>query len=161
MATFWAHFIYIHRVAYWSLKHSPVALKAIEETGHMMRRSVGQPDRDRAFDVSLPRTAANVIHPGLMWTCFIYGCEVADPVQQQWSVLQLRALADRELESLSQTGPVADAFPACRLDQKGVQNALKASRLLERLVERQTATKTRVDGKFLSQELFGCSFYVL
>lgn len=162
IATFWTHFIYIQRVAFWSLKHTPIALKALEQTGNMMRRSVGQPMHQHAFDKNLARTSRNSIHPGLMWTCFMFGCEVADPVQQEWCVLQLRALGKLHSTGADrQSGDGGDELLAFRLDEKGAQNALKASRLLQQLIDRQLKAGERIDGKYLSQELFGCHFYII
>ncbi|KAM0330825.1 hypothetical protein ACHAQA_003780 [Verticillium albo-atrum] len=161
IATFWIHFIYIHRVAFWAMKHTPIARKALEETGKMMRRSVGQHPDQLAFDTSRPRTSATVIHPGLLWTCFLFGCEVSDPVQQQWAVQQLRALGELDLTSEPAGESSDDELPAFRLDEKGAQNALKVSSLLRLLVEQQTKTGPRVDGKFLCQEIFGCHFYII
>ncbi|KAM0463282.1 hypothetical protein ACHAPV_003411 [Trichoderma viride] len=166
IATFWAHFIYIHRVAYWTLQHTAIACKALKETGNMMRRSVGQPIHQHAFDASISRTTSTAIHPGLMWVCFLFGCEVSDPVQQEWAVLQLRALG-RLSGMTSQRPPSAldgnegDGLPIGGLDQKGAQTALKVARLLEVIIERQTKLGARVDGKYLSQEIFGCHFYII
>ncbi|KAL7942661.1 hypothetical protein V8C42DRAFT_354766 [Trichoderma barbatum] len=155
IATFWAHFIY----------HTPIALKALTQTGNMMRRSVGQPIHQHAFDVSISHTASTAIHPGLMWVCFLFGCEVSDPVQQEWAVLQLRALG--RLSGTTQRQGTAldscegDGLPIGGLDQKGAQTAFKVARLLEVIIERQTKLGARVDGKYLSQEIFGCHFYII
>lgn len=166
IATFWAHFIYIHRVAYWTLQHTAIACKALKETGNMMRRSVGQPIHQHAFDASISRTTSTAIHPGLMWVCFLFGCEVSDPVQQEWAVLQLRALG--RLSGMTSQRPTSvldgnegDGLPIGGLDQKGAQTALKVARLLEVIIERQTKLGARVDGKYLSQEIFGCHFYII
>ncbi|KAL7924542.1 hypothetical protein ACQKWADRAFT_319580 [Trichoderma austrokoningii] len=166
IATFWAHFIYIHRVAYWTLQHTAIARKALKETGNMMRRSVGQHIHEHAFDASVSRTTSTAIHPGLMWVCFLFGCEVSDPVQQEWAVLQLRALG--RLSGTTGQRPASafdsgegDGLPVGGLDQKGAQTALKVARLLEVIIERQTKLGARVDGKYLSQEIFGCHFYII
>ncbi|KAL6810111.1 hypothetical protein V8C40DRAFT_284585 [Trichoderma camerunense] len=165
IATFWAHFIYIHRVAYWTLQHTPIALKALTQTGNMMRRSVGQPIHQHAFDASIPRTTSTAIHPGLMWVCFLFGCEVSDPVQQEWAVLQLRALGrlsgTTQRQGTALDGTEGDGLPIGGLDQKGAQTAFKVARLLEVIIERQTKLGARVDGKYLSQEIFGCHFYII
>ncbi|KAH6679970.1 hypothetical protein F5X68DRAFT_172963 [Plectosphaerella plurivora] len=175
IATFWTHFVYIHRVAYWSMKHTPISSKALDETGKMMRRSVGQPVDELAFDPDMERTAYNVIHPGLLWTCFLFGCEVQDPVQQDWSVQQLRALGELDLvvsgpkatadgadgHPMDGAGLVDDELPTFRLDKKGAQNALKVSSLLRLLIDQQVRRGQRVDGKFLCQEMFGCHFYII
>ncbi|CAI0644572.1 unnamed protein product [Colletotrichum noveboracense] len=162
IATFWAHFLYIHRVAFWSLKHTAIARNAVKETGNMLRRSVGQAATDIAFDADVPRQSDNVIHPGLMWTCYLFGCEVADPMQQDWTVRQLRALG--ELQPTCETGSSdedAARLQSPRLDRKGAQNALKVSELLKALIDRQARIGARVDGKYLSQEIFGCHFYII
>ncbi|KAI0817098.1 hypothetical protein GGR55DRAFT_684858 [Xylaria sp. FL0064] len=161
IATFWSHFIYIHRVAFWSLKHTAIVEKALEETGNMMRRSVCQPMDCFAFDESITRTVGNTIHPGLMWTCLIFGCEIQDPVQQNWSVAQLRALGKLSLADYKNQSDCTNGVLPFRIDKKGQQNALKVSRLLREIIGRQEKTKGRIDGRYLSQELFGCTFYMI
>ncbi|KAG5761750.1 hypothetical protein H9Q72_010144 [Fusarium xylarioides] len=163
IATFWNHYVYIHRVAFWTLKHTPIMQKALQQSGNMMRRSINQPIDQHAFDPTIQRTAANSIHPGLMWVCFLFGCEVEDPIQQEWAVQQLRALGElsatpgEERESSASE----DELLAFRLDEKGAQTALRVSQLLSVLVDRQRALGARVDGKYLCQELFGCHFYII
>ncbi|KAI1352392.1 hypothetical protein F5Y01DRAFT_324336 [Xylaria sp. FL0043] len=161
IATFWSHFIYIHRVAFWSLKHTAIVEKALEETGNMMRRSVCQPMDRPAFDESIPRTVDNTIHPGLMWTCLIFGCEIQDAVQQNWSVAQLRALGKLSPADYKNRSDCNSGVLPFRIDKKGQQNALKVSRLLSEIIDRQEKTKGRIDGRYLSQELFGCTFYMI
>lgn len=162
IATFWNHFIYIHRVAFWTLKHTPIVHKAVQEVGNMMRRSVGQSIHQHEFDRSLRRTSTNSIHPGLMWVCFMFGCEVEDPIQQEWSVLQLRALGKLSPSQASdESSDGEDELLAFRLDEKGAQTASKASKLLAILIDRQKTLGARVDGKYLSQEIFGCHFYII
>ncbi|KAI0425426.1 hypothetical protein F5Y09DRAFT_321806, partial [Xylaria sp. FL1042] len=153
IATFWSHFIYIHRVAFWSLKHTAIVEKALEETGNMMRRSVCQPMDCFTFD-------ANTIHPGLMWICLIFGCEILDPVQQHWSVAQLHALGKLSLPDYKNQSEGINGVLPFRIDKKGQQNALKMSRLLSEIIDRQEKMKSKVDGRYLSQELFGCTFYM-
>jgi hypothetical protein len=162
IASFWTHFIYIHRVAYWSLKHSELTIKAIQETSKMMRRSVGEVGDPVPFDTTEPRTFRNVIHPGLMWTCFMFGCETVVPIEQDWAVSQLKALGELGNSPEASVG-VEDAedWPPTHLDRKGAQNSLKASVLLKVQIERQTREQRRIDGKNLSQELFGCHFYII
>ena len=162
IATFWTHFIYIHRVAYWDLKHTPIVTKAIHESGRMMRRSIGQPEDQPRFDRSIPRTSGNVIHPGLMWPCFMFGCEATGLEEREWAVLQLGALGKLDLGVAGDKGDesVDRIFSLC-LDQKGAQNSLKMSRLLQLLISRQEREGKRVDGKYLSQEIFGYHFYII
>ena len=162
IATFWNHFVYIHRVAFWTLKHTPIVHKALQEVGNMMRRSVGQPMDQYSFDRSLRRSPTNSIHPGLMWVCFMFGCEVEDPIQQEWAVLQLRALGKLSSAAASEESSEGeDELLAFRLDEKGAQTASKASKLLAILIDRQKSLGARVDGKYLSQEIFGCHFYII
>ncbi|KAF5537619.1 C6 finger domain-containing protein [Fusarium mexicanum] len=163
IATFWNHYVYIHRVAFWTLKHTPIMQKALQQSGNMMRRSISQPIDQHAFDPTIQRTPANSIHPGLMWVCFLFGCEVEDPIQQEWAVLQLRALGELSATPGDEREPSAseDELLAFRLDEKGSQTALRVSQLLSVLVERQRALGARVDGKYLCKELFGCHFYII
>ncbi|KAI0399868.1 hypothetical protein F4802DRAFT_587326 [Xylaria palmicola] len=161
IATFWCHFIYIHRVAFWALKHNAITEKALMETGNMMRRSVGQPMDCLAFDESIARTVANTIHPGLMWTCMIFGIEIQDPVQQNWCIAQLRALGMLSLSDYKNHCEATNDVLPLRIDKRGQQNAVKVSVLLREVIDRQEKTKTRVDGRLTSLELFGCSFYLI
>lgn len=162
IATFWAHFVYIHRVAFWTLKHTAIVYKALQQVGNMMRRSVGQPIDQHSFDPTVRRIPANSIHPGLMWVCFLFGCEVEDPVQQEWAVLQLQALGGLGPAGSDQdSADVEEELLVFRLDEKGAQTALKTSQLLAVLVARQTSLQARVDGKHLCQEIFGCHFYII
>ncbi|KAI0968661.1 hypothetical protein F4678DRAFT_481864 [Xylaria arbuscula] len=161
IATFWSHFIYIHRVAFWSLKHTSIVEKALVETGNMMRRSVGQPVDCLAFDERITRTVANTIHPGLMWTCLIFGTEIPDPIQQNWCIAQLRALGKLSPSNYNDQTEDTNGMLALRIDKKGQQNALKVSRLLREIIDRQKKMKCRVDGRYLSQELFSCTFYMI
>ncbi|KAI0202330.1 hypothetical protein F4808DRAFT_449728 [Astrocystis sublimbata] len=161
IATFWSHFIYIHRVAFWSLKHTAIVEKALVETGNMMRRSVGQSMDCFAFDDSITRTALNTIHPGLMWTCLVFALEIPDPVQQNWCVAQLRALGKLGSPDYTDHSKSTNGVLPFRIDKKGQQNALKVSRLLREVIDQQEKTKGRVDGRYISQELFGCTFYMI
>ena len=161
LATFWGHFLYIHRVAFWTLDHTPVAKKALEQMGNMMRRSVGQPIDRHAFDTSIERTSFNTIHPGLMWTAYLLGCEIGEPVQENWAIMQLATLG-----KLRNNGPKENSSDyleplSLSLDEKGAQNAVKLSRLLQLQVERQKKSGSRVDGKYLCQEMFGCHLYII
>lgn len=159
MVGFWTHFIYIHRVAWWSLPHSTLVSKAIDETWKMMRRSVGQSaDMD---EYSPGTTDQGVIHSGLIWPCFLFGCETTNPAQAAWAVAQLKALGELGSRTQDIEEDSGEDFAASRLDKKGAGNALRVSTLLKALVERQTAAGARVDGKYLCQELFGCHFYII
>lgn len=161
IASFWSHFIYIHRVAYWSLKHTELATKAIRETSKMMRRSVGDTGSSVRSGPPMSPTFKNVVHPGLMWPCYLLGCETLDPKEQDWAVSQLRALGELGDRPDTESGPETDGLWASQLDQKGAQNALKASILLRALIEKQTLEKRRVDGKAVAKEVFGYHFYII
>lgn len=162
LATFWCHFVYIHRVAFWHMEHTPIVKKALQQVGNMMRRSVGQPMDQLEFDTSVVRNARNTVHPGLMWTCFLFGCEVGEPIQENWAVMQLGALGKlrNNRPSEGNSGEQMELL-SMSLDEKGARNALKLSKLLHHLAERQTKLGTRVDGKYLCQELFGCYLYII
>jgi hypothetical protein len=162
LATFWCHFVYIHRVAFWHMEHTLIVKKALQQVGNMMRRSVGQPMDRLEFDSTTMRDARNTVHPGLMWTCFLFGCEVGEPIQENWAVMQLGALGKLRNNRPSEGNNSEHAeLLSMSLDEKGARNALKLSRLLQHLVERQTKLGTRVDGKYLCQELFGCYLYII
>lgn len=158
LATFWSHFIYIHRVAYWNFKHSTIASKAVEETGRMLHRCVNGASNELQTSIvadnidRLQRT----IHPGLMWTCFLFGCETPEPAQQEWAVKQLARLGQRR-----QVGKVDQSNNDGQIDERTLKTASRVSALLKVLIERQSSSGCRVDGKYLCEELFGCHFYVV
>ncbi|OBT85370.1 hypothetical protein VE02_05047 [Pseudogymnoascus sp. 03VT05] len=159
IATFWAHFLYIHRVAWWGLPHSSTAKEALDEFWRMMCRSVREPEDNKENHLSA-MDRQKVIHPGLMWPMFMFGCEVEIGEKQQWSVTQLRLLGERTVTPDTEQQH-SDSLPPYRLGQKGAQNAIRASVLLNEVVKRQNETGARVDGKYLSLELFGCHFTII
>jgi Fungal specific transcription factor domain len=159
-ASFWAHFIYIHRVAWWNLSHSATVTKAIDETWQMMRRSVREPHD--TMQASTLNTVKVTIHPGLMWPLYLFGCETTCENQQQWAVGQLDSLGDYSIYNPGENEDSdGDALPSFNFEKGGVQNAKRAAALLKEQIKRQNKLKRRVDGKHLSQEMFGCQFSII
>jgi hypothetical protein len=161
IATFWAHFLYMHRVAWWDLPHSTTAKKALRMTWRLARRSVGEPeDYDENDASACTRPSPRKLHPGLMWPLYMLGCETPSLFEQQWTISQLQSLGEKNgssgLEDVHD-----DALPLDHLEQKGTHNAVRVSVLLRETIERQNKTGARVDGKYLSLELFGCQFTII
>lgn len=160
-ASFWVHFIYIHRVAWWNLPHSDIAKKAVDEAWRNLRRSRDLPE-EHTDDEDVGALPPNsVIHPGLMWPLFLFGCETPDPFRQDWAIAQLKALGEASSGTQEDAAKGRYELPSFRLAQKGAQNSMRASLLLKELVQRQTKLGARVDGKYLSLELFGCHFSII
>lgn len=160
-ASFWVHFISIHRVAWWNLPHSDIVKKAINETWRALRRSRGLPEQLTDDDEARDPLPNSVIHPGLMWPLFLFGSETSDPFCQGWAVAQLKALGEASAGGQEMDIGTTDELPSFRLAQKGAQNAIRASVLWKELVQRQSKLGARVDGKYLSLELFGCHFSII
>jgi hypothetical protein len=160
-AAFWVHFMYIHRVAWWGLPHSDVAKKAVNETWRALRRSRGLPEQSTDDEEAIVPLPNSIIHPGLMWPLFLFGCETPDPLCQDWAVDQLKALGEASAGDQQMDVGATNELPSFRLAQKGAQNSVRASVLLKELVQRQTKLGARVDGKYLSLELFGCHFSII
>jgi len=148
-------------VAWWNLPHSDTAKKAINETWHALRRSRSLPDAYTDDENSKGSNSNSVIHPGLMWPLFLFGCETPDTFCQDWAVAQLKALGEASSNVQDIDADSRDELPSFRLAQKGAQNSMRASLLLKELVQRQTKLGARVDGKYLSLELFGCHFSII
>lgn len=159
-AGFWTHFLYIHRVAWWNLQHSETAKRAVEETWQMLRRSVGASHDENEENMNA-QTLDAVIHPGLMWPIFLFGCECYEPYQQQWTVAQLRALAEASGATPNASIDTTSILGTSTPQQKGAQNAMRAAALLEEIIRRQNKTRTRADGKYVSHDLFGCHFTII
>jgi hypothetical protein len=96
-----------------------------------------------------------------MWPLFLFGSETSDPFCQGWAVAQLKALGEASAGGQEMDIGTTDELPSFRLAQKGAQNAIRASVLWKELVQRQSKLGARVDGKYLSLELFGCHFSII
>lgn len=162
-AGFWAHYLYIHRVAWWHLPHSSTALTALKETWRMLRRSIGQNEDESSDQDDSTSASHGIMHPGLLWPLYLFGSETQSPYQQQWAVGQLQKLTEAGRDSSHGEGSesVANRLGASSSQHKGSQNAIRAAVLLEEQIRRQNKTQARVDGKYLALELFGCSFTII
>jgi hypothetical protein len=149
MASFWILFVYLHRVVWWHLPHSETTESALEETWRHLQRSFGE----------VVEGEKKVVHPALLWPLFMFGSECEDPARRDWAVEQLMALGNATaVVSYDEEG---ESLPPFRLSLGATRNAKRAAVLLEELIVRQGRSKSRVDDKELSMELFGCHFSII
>lgn len=151
MASFWVLFVYLHRVVWWHLPHSETTERALEETWRHLQRSFGE--------VVEGEGERKVVHPALLWPLFMFGSECKDVTRRDWAVEQLMALGNASaIVSYDEEGESLAPF---RLSLGATRNAKRAAMLLKELIARQSASKSRVDDKELSMELFGCHFSII
>jgi hypothetical protein len=149
MASFWILFVYLHRVVWWHLPHSETTESALEETWKNLLRSFGE----------VVEGEMKVVHPALLWPLFMFGSECKDEARRDWAVEQLMALGNANaVVSYDEEGESLAPF---RLSLGATMNAKRAAVLLKELIKRQSVSKTRVDDKELSLELFGCHFSII
>jgi hypothetical protein len=149
MASFWILFVYLHHVVWWHLPHSEMAESALEETWKHLQRSFGE----------VVEGQKKVVHPALLWPLFMFGSECEDAPRRDWAVEQLMALGNASaVVSYDEEGESLAPF---RLSLGATRNAKRAAVLLKELIARQGASKSRVDDKELSMELFGCHFSII
>ena len=149
MASFWILFVYLHRVVWWQLPHSETTESALEQTWRHLQRSFGE----------VVEGEKKVVHPALLWPLFMFGSECEDPARRDWAVEQLMALGNASaVVSYDEEG---ESLPPFRLSLGATRNAKRAAVLLEELIARQGRSKSRVDDKELSMELFGCHFSII
>lgn len=141
--------MYLHRVVWWHLPHSETAESALEETWKHLQRSFGE----------VVEGEKKVVHPALLWPLFMFGSECEDAARRDWAVEQLMALGNASaVVSYDEEGESLAPF---RLSLGATRNAKRAAVLLKELIARQGASKSRVDDKELSMELFGCHFSII
>lgn len=146
LACYWILFVYLHRVVWWSLPHSKPTRSALNQVWEHFQESYGEES-----------DGSTIVHPGLLWPVFLFGCECPEEVQRKWSLDQLEALG-RSKPTLQAQPPCKDGLPPFRLSAGATRNAQRAARLLRELIKRQEETKARVDDRDLSIEMFGCYF---
>ncbi|KAK7403439.1 hypothetical protein QQX98_010805 [Neonectria punicea] len=148
LASYWILFVYLHRICWWHLDHTPTVQDALTETWNFFQSSYSE---DGCF---------KTVHPALMWPVFVFGAECPDEGRRKWAVEQIKRLAvprpvlELEVEKL-------EMLPAFRLSHGATQNAQRAALLLETLIAKQRSTGTRVDDRDLAMELFGCHFSIV
>lgn len=160
VVTFWAHFVYIHRTAWWDLPLSNTAKHALDIMWRTMRRAINQPEE---FPVEMPSEpdpsepdsseAGHMLHPGVMWALMLFGSECQHVYQQEWAVAQIRLIGTGPSRP---SGISGSSSPEIR-----AQNALRASALLQELIQRQTQSHKRLHWEELSIELFACHFLII
>jgi hypothetical protein len=89
----------------------------------------------------------------------MFGSECKDAARRDWAVEQLMALGNAStVVSYDKEGESLAPF---RLSLGATRNAKRAAVLLKELIARQGVSKSRVDDKELSMELFGCHFSII
>ncbi|KAL2203667.1 hypothetical protein CC79DRAFT_1069335 [Sarocladium strictum] len=148
LATFWALFIYLHRVAWWHLKHAKTTVDALDETWKHLQASYGE-----MADGGMRR----IIHPSVMWPVFMLGMESPDKERQTWAVAQLAALGDTRRCGGGEHD-AHDGLPGFRGSKGATRNATRASLLLRAIIERKESSDKQVDELDLAREMFGRGF---
>ncbi|KAJ5952167.1 uncharacterized protein N7479_010580 [Penicillium vulpinum] len=151
VASFWILFVYLHRITWWHLPHSPLAKRALLEVWHHMQRAQGE-------EVDGP--LRKIIHPCLMWPLFLFGSESQNQEHRTWAIEQLEALGEKRL-AVPENGTNDDTLPPFKLSSGATKNAHRAAILLRELVKEQDAKQERVDDRDLSMRMFGCYFSIV
>lgn len=152
LASFWILFVYLHRVAWWNLPLSALAMRALDETWRNLRRSYGEELPDSPL--------RKVIHPSLLWPLFLFGSECPDHARRMWVIEELEALGEAK-PVLQSDGTDAEMLPPFRLSSGATRNAKRAAALLVELIREQEARQARVDDRDLSMRMFGCYFSIV
>ncbi|KAK5054696.1 hypothetical protein LTR84_001588 [Exophiala bonariae] len=150
-ASFWILFVYLHRVTWWHLPHSPTATAALNNVWQNLQNSYGE---------VVDGTGSRILHPGLLWPVFLFGTECPDEHRQSWAIEQLETLgATRPRSSSVDLG--REDLPPFRLSPGATKNAKRAALLLKELVKEQNECNARVDDRQLSIKMFGCYFSIV
>lgn len=159
IVTFWAHFVHIHRTAWWNLPLSKSANKAMDIMWRIMRCSNTSQSKDMLpenGDAPECPESGQALHPGLLWALLLFGSECQHTHQQRWAVHQIRLIATSNPRPLNGSNSM-DVSP----QQQGAKNAVRVATLLEELIRRQTQSGTRLHWESLSVELFQCHFSII
>lgn len=151
LASFWILFVYLHRVSWWNLPHSPLTKRSLGEVWEHLQRAYGE-------EVNGP--LRRIIHPSLLWPLFLFGSECSDPIQRAWAIEQLEALGEAK-PALPCDVENEDKLPAFKLGSGATRNARRAAALLRELIKEQDETQMRVDDRDLSMKMFGCYFSIV
>lgn len=150
-ASFWILFVYLHRVTWWHLPHSPTATAALNNVWQNLQKSYGE---------VVDGTGSKILHPGLLWPVFLFGTECPDKYRQTWAIEQLETLgATRPRSNSVDLG--REDLPPFRVSPGATKNAKRAALLLKQLVKEQNECNTRVDDRQLSIQMFGCYFSIV
>lgn len=152
LASFWALFVYLHRVSWWNLPHplphSDLMRGALTEMWRTLQRAYGE---------VIEGTTKKVVHPSLLWPLFLFGCESVDLKQREWTIQQLEDLGEIK-PVLEDEDSEAEILPPFRMSSGATRNAKRAAILLTKLVEEQDRQHCKIDARELSMKLFGCHF---
>lgn len=156
IVTFWSHFLYSHRVAWWNLPVSDVAADALDVIWQTLMQCTGQ-GRDSEADGDTAATTTQCVtslHPGSLWALLLFASECKVEHQQIWAVRQIRSIGER--------AAVRPRIPDHKFSsQRGAQNASRIATLIQELVKRQKQKDKRVHWQDLSADIFGCHFSIV
>ncbi|ODV90063.1 hypothetical protein CANCADRAFT_31141 [Tortispora caseinolytica NRRL Y-17796] len=148
LCNFWANYIYLHRVTWWDLPMSGIAMKAHEEIWNNLLKyyEIMETEWVPEYVPSKP------VNPEFLWPMFMYGCEEPDRTKNTWVINEFRRATNIALP------PDQYVF---NNEFTYSMNASRAADLLEELIKRQKLEGKRIDAKFLSLELLGVEFSIL
>ena len=151
LGSFWILFVHLHRVSWWTLPHSPLARRSLEEVWRHLQRAYGEEIQGRL---------RKIVHPALLWPLFLFGSECSNAAQEDWSIDQLEALGAAKSDAVSDVTD-AEGLPPFKLSSGATRNAKRAAMLLRQLVKEQRERQCRVDDRDLSLKMFGCYFSIV
>lgn len=152
LASFWILFVYLHRVIWVTLPHSPMVQIALEETWRNFQSAYGE---------VVENGEKKICHPALLWPLFLFGSECPKGDRRTWAIEQLEALGETKPVLADDDSEEGDALPPFRLSAGATLNARRATTLLKELTKRQDDSTSRIDYHDLSVELFGCYFSIV
>lgn len=147
-ASFWILFVYLHRVTWWYLPHSPAVTAALNNVWQHLQNSYGE---------VVDGARKKILHPNLLWPLFLFGTECPEKYRQTWAIEQLEALGEPRPVPNSPGHDLQD-LPPFRLSPGATKNAKRAALLLKELIKEQNESNARVDDRQLSVQMFGCYF---
>ncbi|KAL2839427.1 hypothetical protein BJX68DRAFT_272110 [Aspergillus pseudodeflectus] len=161
LASFWILFVYLHRVCWWNLPHSPTVQRALEEVWLHLQAAYGEssaaPDEEEAAGQARRKT----VHPTLLWPVFLFGLECPQTDRKNWAITQLTALGKSKPVLPPGEDEDDETLPPFRISSGATRNASRAAILLEELIQQQDQTAARVDDRDLSMKMFGCYFCIV
>lgn len=142
VATFWSHFLHLHRTAWWPLSLSDQGNAALDRMWETMHSNPFE--KDSLKDEGL--------HPGLIWPLFLFGIECKTQSQQIWALHQMENFGTRTVAKPSSVRGVP---------QLGAYNAQRVAALLAEVIKRQNHSRFRIDFRAVAEEMFGCYISII
>ncbi|KAL2793650.1 hypothetical protein BJX66DRAFT_338547 [Aspergillus keveii] len=161
LASFWILFVYLHRVCWWNLPHSPTVHRALEEVWLHLRAAYGESLAALDESEATGEPKGKTVHPTLLWPVFLFGLECAQADRRDWAIAQLTTLGMSKPALAPWEDEDDETLPPFRISSGATRNASRAAILLKELVEQQDRTAARVDDRDLSMKMFGCYFCIV